>query len=253
MKRSRRTFLALALLALGACGDDSTGRARVSFPVTARGVDTRFTTSRGWDVQVTQALVALGPLRWYEGPPVFALRWWERALGVSVAHAHPGHYVPGASLADVLTRRLVDLTATTATSLGSADGVTGAAQSAHIDLRPPAADLGPAASALDGATLLVRGVATMGARTVRFRGSLALSINLEGVTATGPVDASGWVVEVSVGRWIDRVDFSELAPATPDAEVVFGADSQAANALYRGATSVASYRLVKTSATDGGR
>lgn len=253
MNLSRRALLALALVAPGGCGDDSTGRARVTFPVSARGVDTRFTTSLGWDVQVTQALVALGPLRWYEGAALFALRWWERAIGLSVAHAHPGHYVPGASLADLLTRRVVDLTASAPTSLGTADGVTGAAQSAHIELRPPSADLGPAGAALDGATLTVRGVATMGARTVRFRGSLALSRNLEGVTATGPVDGAQWVVEVSVGRWIDRVDFSELTPATPDEEAVFGADSQAANALYRGATSVASYRLVKSSATDGGR
>lgn len=249
----RRTFLSLTLLALGGCGDDSTGRARVSFPVTARGVDTRYTTSRGWDVQVTQALVALGPVRWYEGPPIFALRWWERAIGLSVAHAHPGHYVPGAALADALTRRVVDLTSDQPAALSPADGVTGAAQSAHLELRPPTADLGPAATALDGATLTVRGVATMGARTVRFRGSLQLSINLEGVTASGPVDATGWEVQVSVGRWIDRVDFAELTPATPDEEVRFGADSQAANALYRGATSVGSYRVVKSSVTDAGR
>ena len=242
----------MVCVSLLGCGDDSTGRARVRFPVTARGVDTTFTTSRGWSVRVTEARVAVGPLRWFEGAPVFALRWWERALGVSVAHAHPGHYVPGEALADALTRRVVDLTAGSV-PIDTADGVTGAAQSGHVELRPPSADLGPAGTALDGATLTVRGEATLGAQRVRFRGSQQLSLVLEGVTATGAVDAHGWELQVSVGRWVDRVDFAALTPATPDAEVVFGSDSQAANALYRGATSVASYRFVKTDNTDAGR
>jgi hypothetical protein len=157
------------------CGDDTTGRTRVRFDVRARGVDTTFTTSRGWSVRVTEARVSLGPLRWYEGPPIFALRWWERALGVSVAHAHPGHYVPGAALADMLAPRVVDLTAG-AVVLSAADGVTGPAQSAHMELQPP-----PAGG--DTATVFVRGEATLASQRVRFRGSLALALNLEGVTA----------------------------------------------------------------------
>lgn len=239
-----RPRLALCALLLLGCADDTTGRTRVRFDVRARGVDTTFTTSRGWDVRVTEARVSLGPLRWYEGPPIFALRWWERALGVSVAHAHPGHYVPGAALADMLTPRVVDLTAG-AVALSVADGVTGAAQSAHVELQPP-----PAGG--DTATVFVRGEATMAAQRVRFRGSLALTLNLEGVTATGNIDSAAWELQVSVGRWVDRVDFAALTPATPDAEVEFTADSQATNALYRAATNVGSYRVVRLGSNDGG-
>lgn len=239
----RPRFALAALLFLG-CADDTTGRARVRFDARARGVDTTFTTSRGWSVRVTEARVSLGALRWYEGPPIFALRWWERALGVSVAHAHPGHYVPGAALADMLTPRVVDLTAGPV-SLGAADGVTGAAQSAHVELRPP-----PTAG--DTATVFVRGEATLAAQRVRFRGALALTLNLEGVTAPGNISSASWELQVSVGRWVDRVDFSTLTPATPDTEVEFAADSQAANALYRAATNVGSYRVVSLNTVDGG-
>jgi hypothetical protein len=239
----RPRFALVALLFMG-CGDDTTGRTRVRFDVRARGVDTTFTTSRGWSVRVTEARVSLGPLRWYEGPPIFALRWWERALGVSVAHAHPGHYVPGAALADMLAPRVVDLTAG-AVVLSAADGVTGPAQSAHMELQPP-----PAGG--DTATVFVRGEATLASQRVRFRGSLALALNLEGVTAPGDIDRTPWELQVSVGRWVDRVDFAVLTPSAPDAEVEFATDSQAANAFYRAATNVGSYRVVKLTTVDGG-
>lgn len=239
-----RPRLALCAMLLVGCGDDTTGRSRVRYDVRARGVDTTFTTSRGWTVQIAEARVSLGALRWYEGPPIFALRWWERALGVSVAHAHPGHYVPGEALADMLSPRVVDLTAG-AVSLGAADGVTGAAQSAHVELRPP-----PAGG--ESATVFVRGEATLASQRVRFRGALPLTLNLEGVTAGGDIDSAAWELQVSVGRWVDRVDFAALTPSAPDAEVEFTADSQAANALYRAATNVGSYRVVKRSTADGG-
>jgi uncharacterized protein (DUF1684 family) len=239
-----RPRLALCALLLVGCGDDTTGRTRVRYDVRARGVDTTFTTSRGWTVQIAEARVSLGALRWYEGPPIFALRWWERALGVSVAHAHPGHYVPGAALADMLTPRVVDLTTGTV-ALGTADGVTGAAQSAHVELRP-------LLTSSDSATVFVRGEATQAAQRVRFRAALALTLNLEGVTATGDIDRTAWELQVSVGRWVDRVDFAALTPSAPDAEVEFTADSQAANALYRAATNVGSYRVVRLSSNDGG-
>lgn len=251
---SLRTSLALGMvLALGAgCGED-TGRARVRFAVTARGVDPSFVTSRGWSVAVTEARVVVGPLRWYEGAPVFALRWWERALGVSLAHAHPGHYAPGEALADLVPRRVVDLVGPP-TTLGTADGITGAAQSAQLELRPPGPDLGPAAASLEGATLVLRGTATAGARTLRFRGRADVSLNLAGIAAPGAIDQAAWELQITLGSLLDRVDFEALRPATPDAEVDFGSDSQAANALYRAVTSVGSYRLVRLgSVRDAGR
>lgn len=241
--RSRAALLALSLCVFSACGDDTTGRARVRFAVSARGVDTSFTTSRGWSLTVREARLSLGALRWYEGPPIFALRWWERALGVSIAHAHPGHYVPGAALADMLAPRVIDLTGASV-PLDAADGVTGAAQSVHVEVLPSAA--------LGGDTLFVRGEATMETQTVRFRGSLPLTLALEGVPASGDIDANAWELQVSVGRWLDRVDFAALAPASPGDEVTFGADSQALNALYRGATTVGSYRAVKLTPGDAG-
>lgn len=242
-----RPLLALAFVSLSlGCADDSTGRARVRFATRARAVDASFTTSRGWSLTVTEARLSLGTLRWYEGPALFALRWWERALGVSVAQAHPGHYAPGEALADMTTPRVIPLSATPV-ELAMADGVTGAAQSAHLELRPA-----PAGDELNGASLSVRGEAVNGAQRVSFRGALAITLNLEGVSAPGAVDAAAWELQVSVGRWLDRVDFSALTPATPGAEVVFGDDSQASNALYRGASSVGSYRLQRIATQDGG-
>jgi hypothetical protein len=258
MKR-RHTLSTFALaisFALGAaqCGDITTGRERVSFDVFARGGALEGTTSMGWTVRIEAAAAALGPVRWYEGEALFGR---TRTWSLGVAHAHPGHYVPGGALADVTQRVVIDLTAPQPMFMARAEGVSGEARSAHLEVRTSSEDLGPARSLLHGGAVYVRGVATRGTNTVRFEASAPLDVNIEGIPARATLDGSPghWVLTVDVLRWIDRVDFSELpAPASPGATVAFPSTGQPANALFRGATTGASYRFTwQHSPRDAGR
>ena len=232
---------ALALVSSAHCGDDSTGRQRVSFEVYAGAIRAESDSSMGWHVRVEQAAVAIGPIRWYEGPPLFGEL---RRMVTGVAWAHPGHYVPGGALADITARGVADLMATAPVRIATATGVSGAVQSAHLELHPSEGDLGPARAALRNGSLSLRGTATRGDVTVRFEAAPRIDVNIEGIPARATLDGTPGRFEVGVdlGALLDRVDFSTL-PVQPAETVAFPETGQASNALYRGAVSGASWRF----------
>jgi hypothetical protein len=237
-------WIATLCSALVHCGtDDSTGRTRVTFEVTAQGTNLEGDTSLGWHVRITQAAVAVGPLRWFEGQPLFGNRSF---FSSSVAWAHPGHYVAGGALADMTTRHVVDLLAPQATSLGMADGVSGTVQSAHVELHPSETDLTANRELLRNGTISLRGIATRDDVSVVFTATQRLDMNLEGIPARAELNGSPGKFElrVQVLTWVDRVDFSMLpAPTAPGAEVTFPDEGQASNALFRGVTNGAAYNF----------
>ena len=231
--------LAAALVATARCGDagDTTGRVRVTFPVTVRGINPTSDNATGWHVVVEEARVAVGPLRWYEGPPIFARRLFQ----FGVAFAHPGHYVPGEALADITSQRVVDLTAASPTPLEDATGVSGDALSATFELRPPGSALGPSAAGLHGLALWPRGTATRAGVTVRFEGGVAVDYAVRGIPARATFASGGSAdVAVDLAQWFDRADFATLT-AGADGTAQISAGSEVANGLYRGATSGAAY------------
>ena len=236
-----------ALVVLAQCGvEDTTGRRRIGFDVVARAARTEADTSLGWHVTFDRARAVIGPVRWYEGPPLFGARFLRRLQGFGVAYAHPGHYVPGEALADITARRVVDFMAQGGMYLGRADGVSGDARSAHLELRPPDATLGPSGAALAGATVMLRGVATRADTTVRFEAAMVVDTNLEGLPARATLDGSvgRWTLAADLPGWVDRVDFATLpVPATPGEMVTFPTTGQAANGLYRGVTTGSSWRF----------
>ncbi len=246
---------ALACLGVAHCGDDSTGRSRITVDAVVRGTDAMLTTSTGWAVQIEEARIAVGPLRWYEGTALFGRNLLERALGISVAYAHPGHYVAGEALADITNQRVVDLLQPGGVSLTQGNGVTGLAQSAAIELRP--ADVATAdAATLHGGSLYLRATATKDGRTVRFDCAPAIRHLVQGIPAVGDMNRSGrWDIVVDVGAWIDRSDFSMVAdPATPGAVVTLG-DGQPLNAVTRTAPAASGFRFTWVPAgasADGG-
>jgi len=237
---------ALASLAAAHCGDDSTGRARITVDAVVRGTDPSLTTSTGWQVTLTEARIVVGPVRWYEGTALFGRSLFERLLGVSVAYAHPGHYVAGEALADITARRVVDLLRPEGTPLPQGNGVTGIVQSAAIELRPAEGSLADAAS-LHGGTLYVRGDATKDGRTVRFDCAPVLTQVVQGIPARGDMNTSGrWDITIDVGAWIDRADFSMApAPATPDGVVTL-TEGQPFNAVTRTAPAASGFRFAWT-------
>lgn len=237
-------FGAVGVLAAAHCGDDTTGRSRITVDVVVRGANPTFTTVTGWRVTLAEARIVLGPVHWYEGPALFGRSRFERVFGLSVAHAHPGHYVAGEALADVTRRRVVDLLRADGPRLDQGNGVTGLARSAAVELRPAEADLADAAS-LRGGTLYVRGEAARDGRTVRFDCAPVLNAVVQGIRAPGEMTGSGrWDLTIDVGAWIDRADFSTLpAPATPDGVVTI-TEGQPFNAVTRTAPAPSGFRFV---------
>jgi hypothetical protein len=250
MHRPRRTRLevtalcglAAALVATARCGDagDTTGRIRVTFPVTVQGTNPVSDNSLGWHVVLEQAFVAVGPVRWYEGPPIFGRNVFERALSFGVAFAHPGHYVPGEALADITSQRVIDLMAATPTPLDTATGVSGDALSATLELHPPGASVA-SASSLHGLALWTRGTATRAGVTVRFEGGVAVDYAVRGIPARATFGANGSAsIAVNLAQWFDRADFGTLT-AGADGTAPITAGGEAANGLYRGVTNGTAY------------
>lgn len=240
-----RMFAGAALVsALAHCGDagETTGRVRVTFPVAVRGVHAESDNSYGWHVTVEQAYVALGPVRWYEGAPIFGLNVFERMMGVRLAYAHPGHYVPGEALADVTQVRVIDLMAATPTALDDATGVSGECLSARVELHAPDASLGTAAAPLHGLAVWTRGTATRMGVTVRFEGGVPIDYAVRGIPARATFGASGgYLLSVDLAQWFDRTDFSTLMAPDDGGAAPITMTSEVANGLYRGATNGAAY------------
>lgn len=246
---------ALAAVVCGAhCGDPDTGRYRVRFDAVVRGSGADVNTAAGWAVRLDTARMVVGALRWYEGPPLFEARSWRRLFAPSVAWAHPGHYVAGEALADMVTPRVVDLLAPEGTSVGAVDGVNGTPLSGHVVLRGAGADLGEGAAGFNGGTVLLEGSATKDGQTVRFVARPAFLNTVEGIPARGVLDAAqrGWSLTVNLAQWVDRMDFSTLpAGPTADAPREITLELQPGNALFRAVTSAGTYRF-EMNGGDGG-
>jgi hypothetical protein len=250
----------LVLLVLGCaagCGGDSTTGHTVALKTVATsdlGPDRTFVTSSGWTVTLTKAALATGAFYYYDGEPAFVSApsrrpsWWARLAPVGTAHAHPGHYVAGRAMGQMLLPFSADLLAGP-TALPDGSGVTGLVRSASFSFAAPSA--GPALAALGGHAAITEGVATKGDKVVHF----ALAADLADVAHTAKdgivtgcafaehdVEASGTVtVTVKPRVWFNLVDFSELPPGTAEAPSVAAADSTAHIAFALGLAQLSAY------------
>ena len=231
----RAAIACLLPLLVASC---TTGEQRTSFEVEAVGLEagTAVENDHGWTVALDEAVLALGPLYFFEGDPLFARRTiMDRLLGIRVAYAHPGHYQEGDALAQLLTEVEVDLLAAAPVPLGTAEGVTGDYNSAQVGIRPLAG------GALDGSSLVLSGTATREADTVAFASHVTLDLDVEGITFDRDVDGSPGRVRVGVDvhRFLLAADFTDLAGSTGPVEVPD--TSQVFNALNRGVDNTSAY------------
>lgn len=235
--------LALGVMPAGCGGDSSTGGKRVELVTRVRADGLSFTNAFDWKIGLDVALLSLGPLRYLEGAPVTM----NSIFGIREAHAHPGHYVEGGTLGEMLVPTTVDLTAGV-TEVYRGPGVTGDALSARFTFQdPPAGDL---AGELSPHVVLVEGAATSGATTLRFRASAELAdiADAEGnpfVTGCtfedGVIDGDGSVlVTVSPSLWLDQVDFTSLEP-NGDEPIELDPESIPHKAFARGLKKGAAY------------
>ncbi|MBN8230051.1 hypothetical protein JYK02_21280 [Corallococcus macrosporus] len=234
--------LIVALLSLG-CGGKTEAERR-TFTVTMTATAPTAPNEYGWTVTPEAARLSVGSVRFFEGRVLLSSRAprfdWYSLIG-GTANAHPGHYVPGDALGEVLNAQTVDLLE--GATLGDANAVTGAYGSLELTLVTPTAAT-DAQDALEGHHARVRGTAkhTSGA-TVRFDATVDLPKAIEGVRFERDLQKEAGFVRIAVdlGKWMDRIDFATASP--PDAAGVstFPAGSQAQNGLVRGVEDTSAY------------
>jgi hypothetical protein len=259
MKRTSVLLIA-ALAALG-CDEGTTGRPVLLHTrlVTDLPADHTVTTSLGWTVTLKKATVATGPLYYFDGEPAFtrrtagAKRFLAWLAPVGTAHAHPGHYAAGRATGQVLAPHSADLLAGP-TTLPDGNGITGLYRSATFSFAAPGA--GPAAAQLAGHVAVTEGVASKDGKTVYF----VLTADLADVARTAkdgavagcgfqPFDvaADGTVtVTVRPRVWFNLVDFSLLAPGTPEAPTVAAPGSVPHIAFALGLAQLSAYQFAYT-------
>lgn len=252
-------------IALGvqACGADSPTSGRRVALATGVELDSSsgagFQTALGWTVTLSKALLSTGPFYYFDGaPPVVQRqlrprqrRFALRSLGLGVAHAHPGHYVAGNALGQMLEPWSIDLLAGAA-ELPVGEGVTGLYRSARFSFTPAAA--GPVAEELGGHVAIVEGRAEKAGEVPRlFRASADLP-DIERSAARGEVEGCefGELEVESSGRvtvlvhpriWFELVDFAELQPGTVEAPAEFAPGSQPRIAFAQGLAQLSAYKF----------
>jgi hypothetical protein len=213
----RRSSL-LPLLLFVACGESGTGeesvRFTLAFEVNAEGRS--FETRSGWQVELEEAHLAVGPLALFSNAaPSASLLDRLRELVIPVAYAHAGfdEYDGGTVRGELLATVVLDLSREGPQGRVELDGVAGPVRSATLELAP-AGD-----AVLHGAQAWVRGTATRGGESIPFAGGLHLPNDAKSRRVAGiPAElelAEGETVVVTVHpeRWFAEADFASLPEA----------------------------------------
>ncbi|WP_373048821.1 hypothetical protein [Vulgatibacter sp.] len=217
----KRLLLPGLLVLVAACGVESgTGEEAVPFTlvIAADPAGQSFTTRAGWQVELEEAHLAVGPLALFTNAAPTASFWQRvRGLVMPVAHAHAGfdEYDGGAVRGELLEPVAIDLLDTGGRRF-ELTGIAGPVRSASLELQPVED------AALRGAQAWVRGTATRGAEVVRFEGGLVLpadrkSRRVSGIPAQLVLgEGSEVLLEVHPQRWFDDADFGSLPEAEED-------------------------------------
>jgi len=215
----------------------------------------KFTTYAGWSVQLSKAIVAVGPIYYYAGQPEASLL--DSLFGIRSAYACPTHaqFNKGAVLGEVVQQYAVDLLGST-TKLGTVPGLAGLCQSLELHLHPvgklSAGSSSTSLSELSGETILLEGEAAKDGKTIAFRARLSLPEEgimqvVESIPASIPLydsaEQSGYIMtEALLDQWLATVSFDTLTER--EGEVyLFSESTQAWTSLLRGVRSRYSYRV----------
>jgi hypothetical protein len=243
-------LLSTAILSatLGASCENTTAEKRVSLAtriVADDAVNAPIVNAYGWSIVVTRAALSIGPLYYWNGAPAYTatnthdpLRFFRMPL----AHAHPGHYVPGDAMGQALTPSSVDLALGEAT-LPPGEGVSGVYGSGRFTFTDK--PVGDAVDALAGNVVVVEGEGTKGAMQRIFRAELDIADTLDaagepridGCAFDGEpnVQADGTItIHVALSVWLDQVELDALPESADGKPVLLPRDSAAFRAIERG-------------------
>lgn len=243
MKRVSLPHALLLLVLLASC---DTGAQRRTFPVEMALQAMTGPNERGWTVTPEALHVSVGPVRFYEGHVLLshrAPRLDPFLLLGGTAWAHPGHYLPGDALAEVLSTTVVDLMAASPTVLGETNAVTGDYGSMELTLPVPPA-MGDAGALLGGHAVRIRGTAThTDGRRVRFDTAMDLPKPIQGIRFERVLAQEVGRVRIAVdlNTWLGRIDFATVSPPDANGVSTFPTGSQAMNALVRGVEDTGAY------------
>jgi hypothetical protein len=227
-------ILVLAVLASSlSCGMPMTAQTRRSFPVEVVVVAPTAALDTGWTVTDLAGTASLSSLRFFTGKVLIGQRFDPMSWLISTAHAHPGHYIAGEALGEVLAPIEVDLATRVPRAWGTANAVTGSYGSAQLTY------------AVTG--VRVTGTATKAGQTVKFdTGLFKPPAALEGLKFDREMDSAPGTVRMSVdlGVMLSRIEFDK-GNAMPGASgvVVFDPVSPASNGFDRGVEDTGSYQL----------
>ena len=199
------------------------------------------TNALGWDVTITKAYLSVGALYYYSGDPVLSQRMSPKSparsrmarlgeLFVKPAYAHPGHYIEGAAMGQMLKSTTVDLLASSL-ELADGNGVTGLTNSANFTWQSP--PTGALAANLEGHVIVTQGTATKGTTTISF---VAMADDSEVHDGDDKVEVAGCAFGATPGQsgvemdgdgtvtltlvpsvWFNEVDFSYVMPGATGA------------------------------------
>lgn len=207
------------LVAVTACG--GVEHKRRTFPVEVASLAPGGVNDHGWAATVTSATARIETVRFFTGKVLISrFRFDPYSLIGGTAWAHPGHYLQGEALGELLTGKDIDLLSASPVELGLAEAVTGEYGSVQLGL----------------GAVRVAGTATKAGQTVVFESATFTPAEpLEGIAFDRVVrDEEGRVhLDVKLQTWLSRIDFS-----TP-----FTADGEAYNGFVRGVEDTSSYEV----------
>jgi hypothetical protein len=223
----KRAIVLLALVA--GCGD--TGQPHVSHGAFAVGTPAHAVTVGAWSVTLDVARIGFGPT-------------------IFCASQSASEDLCSSSLAEIAAVAPVDLLSATPQSLGHVDGFVGTVRSTGFDYALPwfATDDKPrvTSAAPGGHSIHLEGKAISPAKTFRFvidADIVAPTAGRRGVYFA-PLDTAidegtkRLDVRFDANRWLDQIDFDDLATQVAD-PVVVAPDARAAHAVIVAATSLA--------------
>jgi hypothetical protein len=213
--------LLLAVLCLNCGANSTTGKQVVLHTKLTSDLTSErsFVTDYGWNVTLTHASFSTGPLYYFDGEPAFTRRApsiFEFLKPIQTAYAHPGHYVPGNAVGQMLQPQTFDLLETGPFAMNDGTGITGPVRSATFSFSAPD----------DGHAVVVGGTAERDGGTVYFTVTAALSDierTAKDAQITGckfdenTIDGDETVlVTVKPRIWFNLVDFTKVDAGTPE-------------------------------------
>lgn len=208
------------------CLDAGTGGRAVLFdfqianaPVGDRPLGT-FTTDDGWDVQLTDAHVAFGPVYLYEKPAPLAFFEEVSRLIIPTAYAHAGdnHFNGGQVLGELAEYLVYDALAAEPRTFEKVGGIFGQSQSFGFELpKTPVTEGAP----LNGQQAFVRGTATKDGEIICFQGGTSpendTRRSVDGLPFSATLDDGGTVLlDVHVSHWLEHAAIDALTAEDAD-------------------------------------